>query len=297
MFQGSMVAIVTPFTEHAEVDYAAMERLIDWQIEQGTDAIILLGTTGESAAIQPGERTSLIKHVLAYVDHRIPVIVGTGSNALYETVQLTQEAKHLGADAAMIVTPYYIKPPQQAMVQYFNEVAKIAIPQLLYNVPSRTGVDLLPETVVQIAANKHVVGIKEASGDVSRLPALLALGDDFCVVSGEDGNSCEFILSGGQGVISVVANAAPRLMKAMVSAALAGETEHAEELDKKLQGLHSNLFLQSNPIPVKYALSQMGLMTNYCRLPLAVLEKQYEAAVLQAMQQADITTVENETCA
>lgn len=297
MFQGSQVAIVTPFTETSEVDFAALERLLDWHVDQGTDAIILLGTTGESANIQPNERTAMIKHTVAYLNHRVPLMVGTGTNAMYETVQLTQEAKQLGADAAMIVTPYYIKPPQHAMVDYFSEVAKIAIPQFLYNVPSRTGVDLLPETVMKIAANKNIIGIKEASGDVTRVKTLLNMGCELSIISGEDGITKDFIMSGGHGVISVVANVAPKLMKDMVSAALAGDAASAQALDDKLTGLHRNLFLQSNPIPVKYALSQMGMITNYCRLPLAVLEDEYKSAVLQALQQADINTTENKACA
>ena len=297
MFQGSQVAIVTPFTASAEIDYPAMERLIDWQLDQGTDAIILLGTTGESANIQPSERTALIKHVVSYINRRVPLMVGTGTNAMYETIHLTQEAKNLGADAAMVVTPYYIKPPQNALIDYFSEVSKIAIPQFLYNVPSRTGVDLLPETVAKIAKNKHIVGIKEASGDVSRVKQLADLGCDITVVSGEDGNCCEFILAGGNGVISVVANVAPQLMKAMVCAAMDGNAQKARAIDEKLKALHANLFLQSNPIPVKYALSLMGKAVNYCRLPLAVLEDKYKTEVLQALQQADINTVENQTCA
>ncbi|MDF1655110.1 MAG: 4-hydroxy-tetrahydrodipicolinate synthase [Coxiellaceae bacterium] len=297
MFQGSMVAIVTPFTAQNEVDYAALERLFDWHIEQGTQQIILLGTTGESANIRFEERTQMIKHAVAYINKRVPLMIGTGTNALYETLELTEQAKQLGADAAMIVTPYYIKPPQKAMIEYFAEVAKIAFPQCLYNVPSRTSIDLLPETAAVIAKNTNVHGIKEASGDVSRVKQLRDLGCDFDIVSGEDGNACEFVLAGGDGVISVVANVAPGLMRTMVDAAKAGDSTAANAINDKLSLLHKNLFLQSNPIPVKYALGQMAMIDNNVRLPLAELEQEYKSAVAAALQQADIKTVENEKCA
>ncbi len=298
MFQGAMVAIVTPFTAQNEVNYAALEKLYDWHIDQGTQQVVLLGTTGESANIADIEREQMIKHAVAYIKQRVPLMIGTGTNCYQQTMELTEQAKALGADAAMIVTPFYIKPPQNAMIEYFSAVAKINIPQCLYNVPSRTGVDLLPESAAEIAKNcANVKGIKEASGEVARIKQLRDLGCELDIVSGEDGNACEFNLSGGDGVISVVANVAPNLMREMVDAAKSGDKTTAMDINDKLSALHENLFLQSNPIPVKYALSQMGMIANNIRLPLATLEQEYESAVVAALQQAGINTVENETCA
>lgn len=291
MFHGSMVAVVTPMAPDGEVDDAALARLIEFHIENGTDAIVAVGTTGESATIDFDEHCRLIKRFVELVRGRVPVIAGTGANATAEAIRLTRCAMNGGADACLLVTPYYNKPTQEGLYLHYKAVAEaVPIPQILYNVPGRTAVDMQPETVARLASISNIVGLKEAYGTVERVRAVVDLcGDRISVYSGEDATGMESILTGGgKGVISVTANVAPRLMHEMCEAALRGDRERASELDARLAGLHKALFLESNPIPVKWALHEMGLIGTGMRLPLTPLSPEYYDALRAAMRQADI---------
>ncbi len=290
MFQGSMVAMITPMSEDGSVDYAAMKRLIEFHIEQGSDAIVSVGTTGESATLDEQEHCDVIAKTVDYVAGRIPVIAGTGANSTTEAISLTRCAKQAGADACLLVTPYYNKPTQEGLYRHFRAIAEaVEIPQILYNVPGRTACDMLPETVARLANVPNIVGIKEATGDLSRLQRIRELCPaDFGLYSGDDVSGCEFLLQGGQGVISVTANVAPGLMHEMVSLALAGERESAKAVDARLAGLHKALFVESNPIPVKWAVCRMGLVGKGIRLPLTWLSPEYATEVEAAMNQAGV---------
>ncbi len=290
MFHGSMVAIITPMVEDGSVDYAAMKKLVDFHIEQGSDAIVAVGTTGESATLDEQEHCEVIARTVEYVAGRVPVIAGTGANATSEAISLTRCAQQAGADACLLVTPYYNKPTQEGLYRHFKAVAEaVDIPQILYNVPGRTACDMLPETVARLAVVPNIVGIKEATGDLSRLSRLKELcPPGFEIYSGDDATGCDFLLQGGHGVISVTANVAPGLMHEMVALALAGEREAAKDVDARLAGLHKALFVESNPIPVKWAVNRMGLAGKGIRLPLTWLTPGAEAAVEAAMQQAGI---------
>jgi 4-hydroxy-tetrahydrodipicolinate synthase len=276
--------------EDGSVDYAAMKRLIEFHIEQGSDAIVSVGTTGESATLDEKEHCEVIARTVEYVAGRLPVIAGTGANSTSEATSLTRCAKQAGADACLLVTPYYNKPTQEGLFQHFRAVAEaVDIPQILYNVPGRTACDMLPETVARLAVVPNIIGIKEATGDLGRLSEIKRLcPDSFECYSGDDATGCEFLLQGGQGVISVTANVAPGLMHEMVSLALAGEHEAAKALDARLVGLHKSLFVESSPIPVKWAVYRMGLSGKGIRLPLTWLSPGAEAEVEAAMQLAGI---------
>jgi 4-hydroxy-tetrahydrodipicolinate synthase len=291
MFRGSMVALITPMTEDGGVDESSLQRLVDFHLAQGTDAIVAVGTTGESATLDEEEHCQVIRRTVEMVAGRIPVIAGTGANATTEAVRLTRCAEQAGADACLLVTPYYNKPTQEGLYQHFRAVAEaVPIPQILYNVPGRTACDMLPETVGRCAQIDNIVGIKEASGDLSRVPRLRELcGEQFDLFSGDDATGREFMLLGGQGVISVTANVAPRLMHDMCSAALRGDRAGAEALDARLAGLHQALFVESNPIPVKWAVAQLGLARRGIRLPLTWLSEQARPRVRSAMEQAGLT--------
>jgi 4-hydroxy-tetrahydrodipicolinate synthase len=290
MFQGSMVALVTPMEANGDVDYDNLAKLIDFHIENKTDALVVVGTTGESATLNEKEHCQVIKFVVDQCQKKIPVIAGTGANSTQEAVQLTQCAKDSGADACLLVTPYYNKPTQEGLYQHYKYVANaVAIPQILYNVPGRTAVDMLPETVFRLAGISNIVGIKEATGDINRAKQLIdQLGEQMDVYSGDDATAMEFILAGGKGDISVTANVAPRLMHDMCMAALDKNREKAESINSQLEILHKNLFVESNPIPVKWALFEMGLITEGIRLPLTVLDKQYHALIKQSLSSAGI---------
>jgi 4-hydroxy-tetrahydrodipicolinate synthase len=290
MFHGSMVALITPMTEDGSVDSAALTKLVEFHIKQGSDAIVAVGTTGESATLDEAEHCDVIRQVVACAAGRVPVIAGTGANATHEAITLTQCAKAAGADACLLVTPYYNKPPQEGLYRHFKAVAEaVDIPQILYNVPGRTACDMLPETVARLSQIDNIVGIKEATGDLTRLASLQAkCNDGFEFYSGDDATGCEFLLQGGHGVISVTANVAPNLMHEMVSLALAGDREGAKAVDARLSGLHKALFVESNPIPVKWAVAKMGLCGKGIRLPLVWLDPSAEAAVAEAMRQAGI---------
>jgi 4-hydroxy-tetrahydrodipicolinate synthase len=290
MFQGSMVAMVTPMAQDGSVDAAALARVVEFHLEQGSDAIVAVGTTGESATLDEKEHCDVIRQVVELVAGRIPVIAGTGANSTREAIDLTACAKAAGADACLLVTPYYNKPTQEGLYQHFKAVAEaVDIPQILYNVPGRTACDMSAETTARLAEVDNIIGIKDATGDLDRLERLKSLcGKGFLLFSGDDATGCEFLLRGGHGVISVSANVAPRLMHEMVSLALAGQREAAEAVDAKLAGLHSALFVESNPIPVKWAVARLGLSDRGIRLPLTWLTPSAETEVTAAMQQAGV---------
>jgi 4-hydroxy-tetrahydrodipicolinate synthase len=291
MFQGSMVALVTPMRTDGSIDFDALDRLIDWHIASGTDAIVSVGTTGESATLDFDEHCEVIAATVRHAAGRIPVIAGTGANATREAILLTRCAQEAGADACLLVTPYYNKPTQQGLFLHFRAVAEaVDIPQILYNVPGRTGVDLLPETVERLAAVPGIIGLKEALGKAERTRELVdRVGGRLELYSGDDATALDFLVAGGQGVISVTANVAPAAMHAMCAAALAGDIAGAREIDAGLQPLHHDLFLESNPIPVKWAVSRMGLIPDGIRLPLTPLSERFHAPVREAMRAAGIT--------
>jgi 4-hydroxy-tetrahydrodipicolinate synthase len=290
MFQGSMVALVTPMHPDGRLDDEALARLVAFHVEQGTDAIVAVGTTGESATLDHQEHAEVVRRVIELAAGHVPVIAGTGSNSTQEAIELTRHAKEAGADACLLVTPYYNKPPQEGLYQHFKAVAAaVDIPQILYNVPGRTAVDLLPETVERLAQLPNIIGIKEATGDIERARDIMhRCGDDFEVYSGDDATAMELILAGARGDISVTANVAPREMHEMCAAALAGERDKAAAINSRLLPLHQNLFVEANPIPVKWALHDMGMISPGIRLPLTVLAEVHQAVVHQALQQAGV---------
>ncbi|MFT5349718.1 MAG: 4-hydroxy-tetrahydrodipicolinate synthase [Planctomycetota bacterium] len=294
MFQGSMVALVTPMktgvAPDTELDREALARLVEFHIENGTDGIVAMGTTGESATLPEEEHCEVIRQVVQLVAGRIPVIAGTGANSTIEAINLTSCAKRAGADACLLVTPYYNKPTQEGLYLHHKAVAEaVAIPQILYNVPGRTACDMQPETVARLATVPNIIGIKEATGDLGRISRIRELcGEGFLLLSGDDETACEFMLLGGDGVISVTANVAPRAMHEMCVKAMAGRREEAEEVDKQLLGLHQSLFLEANPIPVKWAVARMGYIEEGMRLPMTWMSIKYEAELEAAMQQAGV---------
>ena len=290
MFRGSIVALVTPMHADGEIDDASLQRLVDFHVAQGTAAIVSVGTTGESATLDEDEHCAVIRRTVELAAGRLPVIAGTGANSTREAITLTRCAREAGADAALLVTPYYNKPTQQGLYLHHKAVAEaVDIPQILYNVPGRTACDMLPETVARLAEIDNIIGVKEATGDLARVERLRAdCGPDFALYSGDDATAREFMLRGGDGVISVTANVAPRLMQAMCEAALAGDRERAESIDAQLAALHRDLFVQSNPIPVKWAIAEMGLCHPGIRLPLTWLTEECEPRVRQAMVQAGL---------
>ena len=288
--QGSLVAIVTPMTERGALDLRTFDRLLDWHIESGTDAIVVVGTTGESATLSPAEHCELVSHCVSYVNHRIPVVAGTGSNNTREALEFTSDAVSSGADAALLVTPYYTRPSQEGLYQHFKVIAEsVDIPQILYNVPGRTACDLSFETIARLTEFDNIVGIKDATGDLETgLRLMEAYGDRLAIYSGEDGLSRELILAGADGTISVTANVAPSLMSQMCAAALAGDQAQAEQLDGSLTLLHESLFLEGNPVPVKWALAQMGMISPALRLPLVELSSRHHAQISNALAAAGI---------
>ncbi len=291
IFRSSMVALVTPMQVDGSVDYASLAKLVEFHIENGTSAIVSMGTTGESATLNMDEHCNVMARTVEMVKGRIPVIAGTGANSTWEAIELTRCAQQGGADACLLVTPYYNKPPQQGLYLHHRKIAEtVDIPQILYNVPGRTAVDMLPETVKRLSEVDNIIGLKDATGDLDRLAQTQALlaDADFKLYSGDDDTGTEFMLRGGHGVISVTSNVAPRAMAAMCEAALAGDRELAEALNQPLTGLHTQLFLEANPIPVKWALSEMKLIPPGIRLPLTQLAEQYHQPVLAAMKQAGI---------
>ena len=290
MIQGSIVALVTPMFENGAVDKESLKKLVEYHIAQGTDALVAVGTTGESATLDEDEHIDVIKSVVDYAAGRIPVIAGTGANSTTEAITLTRKAKQAGADACLLVTPYYNKPTQQGLYLHHKAIAEaVDIPQILYNVPGRTACDMLPETVGRLSHIAGIVGVKEATGDLSRVKQIRDLaGPDFAIYTGDDATSREFCLLGGNGSITVTGNVAPRLVHDMLLAAMAGDKETALAIDTKLAALHKSLFIQSNPIPVKWALAEMGLIGKGIRLPLTWLTEECFDAVRDAMRQAEV---------
>ncbi len=288
MIKGNVVALVTPMHEDGAVDYGALRRLVDWHVEQGTDAIVSVGTTGESATLDEKEHCEVIARTLEYAAGRIPVIAGTGANATSEAIRLTRCAAEAGVDACLLVTPYYNKPTQEGLYLHHKAVAEaVDIPQILYNVPGRTACDMLPETAIRLSAIDNIVGIKEATGELARIGTIRqGTGPDFAIYSGDDATGCEAMLQGADGVISVTSNVVPAQMTALCRAALAGDREQAEAIDGRLAPLHRNLFLESNPIPVKWALAEMGLIERGIRLPLTWLSEACHEPLREAMRQA-----------
>ena len=262
MITGSIVALVTPMHADGQVDWERLDQLVEFHIKQGTDAIVAVGTTGESATLSTEEHCEVIGRVVRVTAGRRPIIAGTGANSTSEAIELTQEAKNLGADACLLVTPYYNKPPQRGLVKHHEAIAAaVDIPQILYNVPGRTACDMLPETVAALADIEQIIGVKEATGDLDRARKLIELvGDRMAVYSGDDETAYELILLGGKGNISVTANVAPALMHELCMLALDGKAAEAKALNDRLMQLHNAMFVEANPIPVKWAMKRMGLM-------------------------------------
>ena len=291
MICGSLVALVTPMTLNGDIDWEALKRLVEFHVEKGTSSIVAVGTTGESATLDCKEHTEAIRFVVEQVNGRIPVIAGTGANSTREAVELTRAAKSVGADASLLVTPYYNKPTQEGLYQHYCKIAEaVDIPQILYNVPGRTACDMLPETVVRLVSVANIVGIKEATGNLERARYLIdATPDNFAVYSGDDATAIELILLGGQGNISVTANVAPAEMAELCRLGLAGEAEKARALQQRLMPLHTTLFVEANPIPVKWALVEMQMIQQGIRLPLTQLSNQYHEVIRQALNESGIT--------
>ena len=288
MIQGSQVALVTPMEPDGSVDWESLRGLIEFHIREGTDAIVSVGTTGESATLDESEHLAVIRFTVEVVAGRVPVIAGTGANSTREAIDLTRSAKEVGADACLLVTPYYNKPTQEGLYLHHRAIAEaVDIPQILYNVPGRTGCDMQVETVERLSKVPNIIGLKEATGNLDRARAILdRVHEGFLLYSGDDATSGEFCLLGGHGVISVTANVAPRLMHELCVAAQKNDRAQVEVIDAKLQGLHRDLFIESNPIPVKWALSEMGLIKQGIRLPLTWLLPEYHDVVRSAMRQA-----------
>ena len=293
MITGSLVALITPMSPDGAVDTKKLDDLIEFHINEGTHGIVAVGTTGESSTLTPEEHANVIRQVVNTVNGRVPVIAGTGANATHEAIDLTRSAKEAGADACLLVTPYYNKPTQEGLYQHFKAVADaVDIPQILYNVPGRTACDMQNETVVRLSSIKNIVGIKDATGNLERGEALIkALPSEFAVYSGDDPTAVALMLLGGKGNISVTANVAPKAVAQAAELALAGKADQAHAIDTTIASLHKNLFLESNPIPVKWACSQLGLCEEGIRLPLTTLSEQYHSAVRQAMIEAGVLLV------
>jgi 4-hydroxy-tetrahydrodipicolinate synthase len=289
MFSGSIVALVTPMRADGAVDNDALDRLVEFHISNGTNGIVAVGTTGESPTLSVEEHIGVVRSVVRRAAKRIPVLAGTGANSTREAIELTQLAKEAGADACLLVTPYYNKPTQEGLYQHYKAIAEqVSIPMVLYNVPSRTACDLKAETVARLAEIPNIVGLKEAPSLERNRELLSRVGGRLDLFSGDDDLACESVLAGFQGVISVSANVAPRQVRAVIDAALAGRRDEARKLDTKLQQLHKAMFVETNPIPVKWAAARLGLIGDGIRLPLVPLSRQYHAQVLAGLESAGI---------
>ena len=290
MFKGSLVALVTPFDSDNRVDYACLKRLIDFHVDQGTNGLVIAGTTGEAATLTRAEHAELIARSVEFSGGRLPIVAGTGSNSTAQTIILSRELGDTGIDAYLLVVPYYNKPMQEGMYRHFSTVADaVDKPVMLYNVPGRTVADMLPETVGRLAKHGNIFGIKEATGDIDRLLEIKKLvSEDFMLYSGDDFTLLPFIEQGGHGVVTVSGNVVPRAVAELCGLALAGETGTAQALDATLQALNKALFIESNPIPVKWALAEMGLMEAHLRLPLTDYGVQYHARMREAMAEGGV---------
>jgi 4-hydroxy-tetrahydrodipicolinate synthase len=290
MIKGSIVAIVTPMHADGSLDYDSLDRLVDWHIAEGTDGIVIVGTTGESATVTVEEHCALIKACVDRAAGRIPVIAGSGGNSTAEAIVLTRYAKEAGADATLQVVPYYNRPTQEGMYQHFKAIAEaVDLPVILYNVPGRTVADMSNETVLRLASIRNIIGIKDATGNIGRgLDLLRLVPADFAVFSGDDPTAMALMLAGGRGNISVTANVAPRAMAEVCKAAMAGDIGRAIEINNKIFPLHQKLFIEPNPVPVKWALAEMGLMPAGLRLPLVPLAAEFHPAVRAALVEAGV---------
>ena len=288
MFHGSMVALVTPMHTDGSLDFSALDRLVDFHVDAGTDAIVSMGTTGESATLDEREHIEVVRRTVTAAARRIKVIAGTGANSTSEAINLTRLAREAGADACLLVTPYYNKPTQEGLYRHFKTVAEaVDIPQILYNVPGRTAVDMSAETTARLSELSNIIGIKDATGDMKRAEELKSLCEDgFELYSGDDATTLDFIARGGLGCISVTANVAPTKMHRMCELALSGDRDGARAINDSLEPLHQRLFLESNPIPVKWAVARMGLMDGGIRLPLTPLSESFHDQLLDAMRHA-----------
>jgi 4-hydroxy-tetrahydrodipicolinate synthase len=285
MFKGSIVALVTPMLGNGDVDFSQLEALIEFHVHQGTQALVIAGTTGESATLSPVEHCDLLNKSYEMIKQRLPMIAGTGANSTAEAIELTRCAGKCGAEAALLVTPYYNKPTQRGLVLHHQAIADaVDIPQLLYNVPGRTACDMQADTVAELAKLPNIVGIKEATGSMERLADIKRqVGEDFALLTGDDSTTCEFILNGGHGAISVTANVVPAKMARMCELALQGKAAEARAADAEIAELHRLLFIESNPIPVKWAVSQMGYGELNLRLPMTVLDEKFQHPLGQAL--------------
>ena len=296
MFKGSLVALVTPFDGNNRVDYTSLKRLIDFHVESGTSGLVIAGTTGESATLKRSEHIELIGRALEIADGRLPIIAGTGSNSTAQTIELSLAVADPRIAAYLVVVPYYNKPTQEGLFQHFTAIADaVDKPVMMYNVPGRTVADMLPETVARLAAHDNIFGIKEATGDLTRLAAIQGLVDDsFMFYSGDDFTLRPFIEQGGHGVVTVSGNVVPKQVAELCRLSLAGQVEEAVALDATLQPLNKALFVESNPIPVKWAVSEMGLMAPHIRLPLTLFSEQYHEQMRTAMLTAGVVTKDSE---
>jgi len=290
MIKGSIVAIVTPMFEDGSLDRDALRKLIDWHAAEGTDGIVIVGTTGESATVSPDEHCELVKLAVEHAGGRLPIIAGTGGNSTAEAVALTRHAKEVGADASLQVVPYYNRPTQEGMYRHFKTIAEaVELPIILYNVPGRTVADMSNETVARLAPIPNIVGIKDATGNIGRGLELLRMVDkSFAVYSGDDPTAMALMFCGGAGDISVTANVAPRAMHELCAAAMGGDIARAIEINNRIMALHSKLFVEPNPVPVKWALAEMGKIASGLRLPLAPLSEQFHDTVRAALREAGV---------
>jgi len=292
-YKGSNVALITPMFDDGAVDYDALNNLIDFHIDAGTSSIVSVGTTGESATVGVKEHLKIIKHTIQYAARRIPIIAGTGANSTSEAIELTQEAKNLGADACLLVTPYYNKPTQEGLFHHFKLIAdSVDIDQILYNVPGRTAVNMSVETTARLSEISNIIGIKDATGDLTIIRELVkSCPEDFLLLTGDDATALDFLLLGGHGGISVTANVTPKELQKVYMTAIAGNAELARQANKELSNLHQNLFLESNPIPVKWALHKMGLCSKGIRLPLLELSSEFRPIIENDLK--DLNLYEN----
>jgi len=289
-FIGSNVALITPMLSDGAVDYDALNHLIDFHIDSGTSSIVSVGTTGESATIGVKEHLKIIDHTVKYAANRIPIIAGTGANSTSEAIELTQEAKNLGADACLLVTPYYNKPTQEGLFQHFKLIAEsVNIDQILYNVPGRTAVNLSVDVTSRLSKMTNIIGIKDATGELSVIEQLVEkCPKDFLLLTGDDATAVDFLIAGGHGGISVTANLVPKEIQKVYLAAIAGNLELAEDLNSKISNFHKNLFLESNPIPVKWALHKMGRCKKGIRLPLLELSNEYKLIIEHDLKELNL---------
>ena len=289
-YKGSNVALITPMFDDGAVDYDALNNLIDFHINAGTSSIVSVGTTGESATVGVKEHLKIIKHTIQYAARRIPIIAGTGANSTSEAIELTQEAKNLGADACLLVTPYYNKPTQEGLFHHFKLIAdSVDIDQILYNVPGRTAVNMSVETTARLSEISNIIGIKDATGDLTIIRELVkSCPEDFLLLTGDDATALDFLLLGGHGGISVTANVTPKELQKVYMTAIAGNAEVARQANKELTNLHQNLFLESNPIPVKWALHKMGLCSKGIRLPLLELSSEFRPVIENDLKELNL---------